>query len=87
MPLFLLPLPSMLHSLLLNVQMGSASGAAYAFVSRDNKAKLVLSGKMLPSDGAAGDFFGFSIAMDQTDDNGRVLVGADLKGSDMSGAA
>ena len=37
-------------------------------------------GKLLPSDGAASDFFGYSVALDQTDNSGVVIIGADLKG-------
>ena len=59
---------------------GGASGTAYAFASSEKKAKLVPGGKLLPSDGAASDFFGYSVALDQTDNSGVVIIGADLKG-------
>ena len=54
------------------------SGAAYAFSSND-EAKLKIRGVLAPSDGAADDSFGMSVAMDKRDNSGTVAVGAALK--------
>jgi hypothetical protein len=45
----------------------------------------VLRGKLLPSDGAAADFFGYAIALDQQANSGSVIVGADLAKSALPG--
>ena len=57
---------------------GSESGSAYLFSASTG----VQIGKLLPTDGAAGDHFGFSIAID----NGIVAVGAP-ESSSYSGSA
>ena len=57
---------------------GQAVGAAYAFSSND-EAKLKIRGVLAPSDGAADDSFGMSVAMDKRDNSGTVAVGAALK--------
>ena len=50
---------------------GQAVGAAYAFSSND-EAKLKIRGVLAPSDGAADDSFGMSVAMDKRDNSGTV---------------